>query len=216
LTDGNDREFGSPNSIVWRYFACLRRLAREAGATSNRDLQRESSALAVFMAVSAIEAFFNIWFRTFSEAGPMAAHRRARIMADLKSRKGVAHKFKAWPRLCSPKGFNLNRPPGKTFLALVDQRNALMHFTTDYDSIEAPGMTISGLVDITTYQRLSASDAVNAVRVAEEIVGEFFRLQKLSAEAVLKQMHYWTMRVPSQTELAEARRQDAAGEEPAC
>jgi len=66
------------------------------------------------------------------------------------------------------------------------------------------------LVDITAYQRLASADATNAVRVAEETVGEFFRLQKTGAVEVLKQIQYWTCRAPSQIELAEARRQDAA------
>jgi hypothetical protein len=211
VTGDGDRQFGSPNSILWRYFACLRRLAHEASTTPDPDLQRETAALAVFMAVSAIEAFLNIWFRTFSEAGPVAAHRET-IMADLslRSRRGLTHKFKTWPEMCFDKGFDLDRPPAKTFLALVEQRNALMHFTTNYDSIEVPGIAVQGLVDITAYENLGPLDAVNAVRVAEEIVGEFFRLQKAGAVEVLKQIHYWTCRVPSQGELAEASRQDAA------
>jgi hypothetical protein len=209
VTGGGDREFGSPNSILWRYFACLRRLAHEASTTPDADLQRETAALAVFMAVSAIEVFLNIWFRTFSEAGPVVAH-RGTIMADLRSRRGLAYKFKTWPEMCFDKGFDLDRPPAKTFLALVEQRNALMHFTTNYDSIEVPEVTVQGLVDITAYQSLGSPDAANAVRVAEEIVGEFFCLQKAGAVEVLKQIHYWTCRVPSQIELAEARRQDAA------
>ncbi len=57
MTDEAERKFGSPNSILWRYFACLRRLANEAGQIPDQDRQRETSALAVFMAVSAIEAF---------------------------------------------------------------------------------------------------------------------------------------------------------------
>jgi hypothetical protein len=56
-TGDDGRAFGSPNAILWRYFACLRRLAHEASTTPNRDFQRETAALAVFMAVSAIEAF---------------------------------------------------------------------------------------------------------------------------------------------------------------
>jgi hypothetical protein len=206
---GGDREFGSPNSILWRYFACLRHFAHEASTTPDADLQREAAALAVFMAVSAIEVFLNIWFRTFSEAGPVVAH-RGTIMADLRSRRGLAYKFKTWPEMCFDKGFDLDRPPAKTFLALVEQRNALMHFTTDFGSIEVPGVIVQGLVDITAYQSLGSPDAANAVRVAEEIVGEFFFLQKAGAVEVLKQIHYWTCRVPSQIELAEATRQDAA------
>ena len=211
MTGDDNRQFGSPNSILWRYFACLRRLAHEASTTPDPDFQRETAALAVFMAVSTIEAFLNIWFRTFSEAGPVAAHRET-IMADLnlRSRRGLTYKFKTWPKMCFDKGFDLDRPPAESFLALVEQRNELMHFTTNYDSIEVPGITVQGLVDITAYERLGSPDAVNALRVAEEIVGEFFRLQKVGAVEVLKQVHYWTCRVPNQIELEEARRQDAA------
>lgn len=209
MTGDGDRQFGSPNSILWRYFACLRRLAHEAHTTPDPDLQREAAALAVFMAVSAIEAFLNIWFRTFSEAGRAAAYRET-IMADLRKRRGLTYKFQTWPEMCFDKGFDLDRPPAKTFLALVEQRNALMHFTTNYDSIEVPGIRAQGLVDITAYESLGAPDAANAIRVAEEIVGEFFRLQKAGAVDVLKQLHYWTCRVPSQIELEAARRQDAA------
>lgn len=209
VTTGGDQEFGSPNSILWRYFACLRRLAHEANATLDADRQRETAALAVFMAVSAVEAFLNIWFRTFAEVGPVVAQRDT-IIADLRHRRGLAYKFKTWPELCFGKGFGLDRSPAKTFLALVEQRNALMHFTTSYDSIDIPGITVQGLVDITAYQSLGPPDAANAVRVAEEIVAEFFRLQGMGAVEVLKQIHYWAGRVPSRTEVDEARRQDAA------
>jgi len=130
VTGDGDRQFGSPNSILWRYFACLRRLAHEASTTPDPDLQRETVALAVFMAVTAIEAFLNIWFRTFSEVGPVAAHRET-IMADLRNRRGLTYKFKTWPKMCFDTGFDLDRPPVKAFLALVNQRNTLMHFTTN-------------------------------------------------------------------------------------
>lgn len=161
------------------------------------------------MAASAIEAFLNIWFRTFSEGGPMVAHRDA-IMKDLQDRRGLTHKFRAWPKMCFAKGFDLEHPPAQTFLALVERRNALMHFTTNYDAIEVPGVRVEGLVDITAYQALRAVDAANALYISEEIVCEFFRLQKASSVEVLKHRHYWTGRVPTPHELAEARRQDAA------
>lgn len=161
------------------------------------------------MAVSAIEAFLNIWFRTFTEAEPLVKHRDT-VMADLARRRGLTYKFKNWPMLCFGRGFDLERPPADTFLVLIEQRNALMHFTTQYDSVEAPGMTVQGLVDITAYENLGATDAANALRVAEDIVGEFFRLQKHDTVTVLKELHFWTGRVPGPAELAEARRQDSA------
>jgi hypothetical protein len=209
VTDGAKRELGSPNAIIWRYFACLRRLAHEAGTASDRDLQREIAALAVFMAVSAIEAFLNVWFRTFSEAGPVVAHREA-IVRDLTDRRGLTYKFKMWPKMCFTKGFDLDQPPAETFLALIEHRNALTHFTTKYDFIEVPGLAFQGLVDITAYQALGPHDAANAASVSEEIVGEFFRLQKANAVEVLKQLQYWTGKVPSQQELADAIQRDGA------
>src|SRR5438132_11252535 len=139
MTARNDREYGSPNSILWRYFSCLRRLVLESRGTIDPDLQRELAALAIFMAVSTVEAFLNIWFRTFSEAGPLAAHRDT-IMSDLALRRGANQKSKAWPAMSFDGGFPLDRGPASDFLALVEQRNELMHFTTNYDSVEVPGI----------------------------------------------------------------------------
>jgi hypothetical protein len=210
MTPNGNREYGTPNSIVWHYFACLRRLARECHAATDPDRQRESAALTIFMAVSAVEAFLNIWFRTSSEAGAVALHRDT-IMADLKGRSGLLYKFKAWPAMCFRKGFALDRTPARDFLALVDQRNALVHFTTNYDTIEAPGIKVEGLVDITAYTSLGPEDADNALRVSEDILREFFRLQGLDAVDGLKQIHYWTARVPSSAELADANRRSNSG-----
>jgi hypothetical protein len=64
--------FASIGMIVSHYFRCVRRLVADA-ENADDDLQRENAALSIILAVSAIEAFLNIWFRTFSQEGPPAA-----------------------------------------------------------------------------------------------------------------------------------------------
>src|SRR5688572_7538836 len=102
----SQKALGSISMIVSHYFQCVRRLVADAEHV-DADLQRENAALSIILAVSAIEAFLNIWFRTFSKEPQYAAH-RTRILCDLRRQRGVREKLKEWPALFFPHGYDFS------------------------------------------------------------------------------------------------------------
>jgi len=200
-----DRVFASPNTPITTYFGCARRLVREAYATEDSRTNKESVALALLVSVAAVEAFLNVWFRTFVEREEYKKHRE-RILRDIRLRSGLSEKIKEWPKLFFGKGFDLSRGAGQRFLTLIDRRNALMHVTTECNVVEIPGITIHDTVDVTEYENLTPEDALAAVETCEDLLREFFLLGGYGPEGVLHQMHLWTGRVPMPQEIEETRR----------
>ena len=181
---------GSINMIVSHYFQCVRRLVTDADPADD-DLQRENAALAIILAVSAIEAFLNIWFRTFSTEPQYAAH-RARILSDLREQRGLREKLKEWPPLFFGQGYDFSCGSPQRMLALIDRRNKLLHYSTNEDSLHLPGIVIEGLVDVRAYSSLTLGDARMAQIVCEDIVRGFFELQGLPPAQVDANVHVWT------------------------
>jgi hypothetical protein len=181
---------GSIGMIVSHYFQCVRRLVADADHGDD-DLQRENAALAVILSVSAIEAFLNIWFRTYSREPRYAAH-RGRILSDLQAQRGVRDKLKEWPPLFFGQGYDFSRGSPQRMLGLIDRRNKLLHFSTNEDSLQLPGITIEGLVNVSAYSSLTLGDACVAQTVCEDIVRGFFELQGLPLEQVQANVHLWT------------------------
>jgi hypothetical protein len=186
----SQKAFASIGMIVSHYFQCMRRLVADA-KNADEALQRENAALSIILAVSAIEAFLNIWFRTFSQEPQYAVH-RARILSDLKRQRGVRDKLKEWPPLFFPQGYDFSCGAPQRMLALIDRRNKLLHFSTNEDSIELPDIVIEGLVDVSAYSSLTLEDASEALTVCEDIIRGFFELQQLPPEQVAAGIHLWT------------------------
>ena len=186
----SQKAFGSIGMIVSHYFQCVRRLVADAKHV-DADLQRENAALSIILAVSAIEAFLNIWFRTFSKEPQYAAH-RARILCDLRRQRGVREKLKEWPALFFPQGYDFSCGTPQRMLALIDRRNELLHFSTNEDALELPGIVIKDLVDVSAYSSLTLGDGREALTVCEDIIRGFFELQQLPPEQVAAGVHLWT------------------------
>ncbi|OQW68268.1 MAG: hypothetical protein BVN29_00005 [Nitrospira sp. ST-bin5] len=64
----------SHNYIVWNYFGIARKLAIEATGSSSDEEKRSKSAVAILMAVAAVEAYINIFGRMWVEQCPEFGH----------------------------------------------------------------------------------------------------------------------------------------------
>lgn len=181
----------SHNHIVWSYFDIARNIAHEAEATSSDGVKRSKSAVVVLMAVAAVEAYINIFGRMWVEQVTEFDH-AAQILDDIKNKKFITHKIKAWPKLFFGKGLDLSQGVGKDFLGLIEKRNRLMHFTSDYHTFQFENVTIKGLVDSTVFDSLTPKDAEEAIYIAEGFIEAWIRLQGLEEEHVKAATATWT------------------------
>jgi len=203
-----NRHYGTPNAILWRYYATARRLSCEAASSEDLDVVRGNTATVIIVVVATFEAFLNIWFRTFTGPGSYEEHADS-IIRDLKTRKSLGYKVREWPKRVFGRGLDVESGVGREFLRLVERRNALMHFTTNCDAIEIPGVRIESLVDLTTFETLAPSDADGALRTLEGMVVEFFAVKGDRPGQCLRGLHYWLGRVAFPEEIAAAERGDA-------
>lgn len=181
----------SHNHIVRSYFDIARKIAQEAtGSISDAD-RRSKSAVSVFMAVVAVEAYINIFGRMWIEQAPDFINAR-NIVEDLNKRKSITHKIKTWPTLFFGKGLDLSGGIGQAFLELIEKRNRLMHFTSDYHTFQFENVTIKGLIDITTFDSLVPKDAEEAIYLAEGFIEAWIRLQELPENHVKSATAHWT------------------------
>ncbi|HZZ93015.1 MAG TPA: hypothetical protein VFE23_10655 [Usitatibacter sp.] len=183
--------YASPNHVVWEYFSVLRHLVAASKSAASESAARQFAAASIVMAVTAAEVFMNIWFLVrIREKG--SASELTSFTADLKARKGVAHKLKMWPALYLGKPLDMTTGVGLEFERLRETRNGIVHFTSSDESIElAPNIKIHGVADISEYDALKSTDADKALSAAEKLVAEIFRLAGLTPDEVKGNLHAW-------------------------
>lgn len=192
-----DRTLSTPNRMVWRYSACLRRLALSVRSQEEGDTQKENLALCVFLAVTVVESFVNLFFRILIEQPEYLVH-RTRILDDLGRRISLDQKIRNWPKLLFGRPWDLTSGVGKQFADLKEKRNDLMHFTSSHESVtEIPGVLIHGLANTGVFDSLRCDDADLAVRVTEDSICDLLQLSGQSEKEAQGGLHYWTGKVPS-------------------
>lgn len=181
----------SHNHIVWSYFDIARKITQEAAGSASDADRRSKSAVSVLMAVAAVEAYINIFGRMWIEQAPDFIN-AGEIIEDLNKRKPITHKIKTWPKLFFGKGLDLSAGIGQDVLELIEKRNRLMHFTSDYHTLQFENITIKGLIDITAFDSLAPKDAEEAIYIAEGFIEAWIRLQGLQENHVKSATASWT------------------------
>ncbi len=186
----------SPNRMISEYFKCLRRLVYHIANIKDVSEQKQYLTLCVFMAVSSVEAFLNIYFRIIVSEDEYSKHKQ-RVLKDLKSRKPLYYKLKNWPEDILGKTIDFQSDTLKRFDDLRNLRNKLMHFTSSHESIVVPGTKISivGLADTSAYDSLTSVDEKAILGTAEGIVQEIFRLRGIPEIDIPYALQLWTGRV---------------------
>jgi len=181
--------YGSANKMAWEYFAALRHLVDGSIAATDKDEERRTAMLAVVHAVTVVEAFLNLWFRVKVEGTP---EHRMSFLRDLKARKGLEYKLKAWPSRYLSKPLNMTEGAAAAFASLKELRNSLVHFTSSYETVQTgPTVSLHGLADITAYHALSKESAIAAQHAVVQFVAEIFRLSGVAEETIPRAMHAW-------------------------
>lgn len=187
----------SPNSMVWQYFRCLRRLAERLGHIQDESERKQEISLCIIMAVTVVEAFVNIFFRVIVSEPAYAQHQQ-RVLKDLNlpRPKSLDFKLRSWPNQILGKGLDFQAGVPKAFIALKEKRNRLMHCTSSHQSTSVPGITLNGLADTSVFDNLEISDALSAVDIAEGMLEEVFRLRGVPTKQIPGALHLWTGKVP--------------------
>jgi hypothetical protein len=134
--------------MVWTYFRSLRSTVARVPTLLDETEQKDQVVLAILLSVTSVEAFVNLYFRTLVEDVKYAQH-RLMVLDDLDGirPKGLEYKLKHWPQRNLGKNFAWKKGVARDFDRLRKRRNALMHFTNSFETIEIPGIRIQGLAD---------------------------------------------------------------------
>jgi hypothetical protein len=185
--------FSSPNRLIWQYFKALRRLV--GGLNSDETLMKQDVTVCIILAVAAVEAFLNIFFRVVVSETGFTQHEQ-RVLDDLTKRRSLDHKLKTWPEDILGQSLDFATPTPQAFLALKHRRNALMHFTSSHQTLKSADYEIRGLADTTVFDTLSSNDAESALQAAEGMVCELLRLRGTPENQLPQALHMWTGKVP--------------------
>lgn len=183
------------NRIVRAYVSASHALAQESSETELEEDMRAKAAVAILISVSSVEAYVNIFARLLLAQDPDFTHAE-RIRSDLRAKKSLLSKLQYWPQLFFGKSIDFGKDIGQKFRALLDQRNRLMHFSSESHEFEFENVIIKGLVDTTVFDNLTAQDAEAAAITAEEFIEHLLRLQGLPEENIPHALHHWVGRPP--------------------
>lgn len=191
-----DRVLASPNQMVWQYFDLLHRQVQRS-LCSEESVQRQETAIAVFLAVAVLETFVNIYFRVVVSETEFAAHEQF-VLKDLRAGKPFARKIEDWPKTIF--GGNLSTEAASALDDLRKLRNNLTHFTSSHETVQLPGpVIINGMVDISVYNELNDAKAIWARDTVLLVAAEIFVLRGVTEQQVPYLLHGWFGIVPPNT-----------------
>ena len=185
----------TPQHMVWQYYESLRRRVIGVAGTTDEGAVRQDTATSIMLAVTVVEAFFNVFFRVLVSQSNYVQN-EARLLKDIERRKGLEYKLKHWFPEIIGRPLDFNAPAPKAFVELKDLRNKLMHFTSSHQTANVTGLQIQGLADVSVFHSLTAKDAFDALTTAEGMVCEVFRLIGYSEQEIPYHLQSWTGKVP--------------------
>jgi len=182
--------YSSSNGMVWEYIKILDRIVSNLRPTCNKDELRQDISLCILLSVMVVETFINLFFQVIVSKTPYDRHKDY-ICKSLRRRDSIDFKIKNWPKRLFKRGLDFSSGIGKKFSDVKNLRNRLMHFSS-IEPLNIDGHEIHGLSNINFYEALEVSDAMNAVKVAEETIFEILKLSGLSGSNLAAQMRRWT------------------------
>lgn len=185
-------QYSAPNGVVWEYFEIVRLAALRARDVSPEILMRQEVATCIVMSVTAVEVFFNLYFRIVVEEEGSETEKKS-LLNYLSTRKGVEFKLKNWPLKILGKRIDPNSEAIINFERLRKFRNSIVHFTSSYETIEIPGsnITFRGMANTSEYFSLKPNDAKDALNTAIAVVSEVFLLRGVKPEDLQPTLLGW-------------------------
>lgn len=181
--------------MIWEYYASLRRQTARAAQTIERYEPQETS-LAVILAITVVEIFFNLYFRVIVSEPAFWEHEN-KLVKELNGRIPLEQKLRKWPKRILGEDLDFNSEQVKAFIDLKELRNSLVHFVSTHTSIELPGsITIKGLADTSIYSSLTAEIAISCPEVVRGFAYEVFRVHGIDALKREHAFHAWFGELP--------------------
>lgn len=177
--------------MIWSYFSALRRMCYQIEEHSSDRHIKEDAALCVITAVTVVEVFLNVYFQILISEQAYT-HAKEKIENDLRAQVSLDKKLKEWPEAVFGKKINFGSGAGQKFMELKNLRNGLVHFSSSWETIEIPGVTINGLADTSAFNSLGEHSAIQALTTAEGFLAEVFRLRGIKEEDMSEALHAWT------------------------
>lgn len=165
----------TPAGVTREYFSTLREVANAACSARTANQQRRLAALAVTQAITTLEVFMNLWVRQLLEE-KQDQSLIEQFIKDLGKRLPFSKKLERWPKLFFGKSLDFKHSPALELAELISLRNEIVHFESNYETVEYPQLIVHGLANTTKYDSLLSQDAIRAALIAESIALEFFRL----------------------------------------
>lgn len=180
----------SPNRIIWNYLKGLRRSSRRCVYEKDLDIQKEDAAQCIMLSVTIIDAFLNLYFQILVNSEKYKDFKAA-FDNDLRRKITIDRKIKEWPKLLFNREMDLGKGAGQRFYNLKNKRNALVHFSSAYETLEIPNIIVNGLADVSCYDSLTPQDAKDAVEATEDFMREVFKVSGTPEEKIPHSMHLW-------------------------
>ena len=186
----SDRTLNSPQHMIWEYFASLKRQAARAAQASERSEAQETS-LTVFLAVTVVEIFLNLYFRIIVSEPAFQEHEK-KLVNEQNGRISLEQKLRKWPRRVLGQDLDFDSEQMKAFVELKELRNGLVHFVSTHSSSDLPGsITINGLSDTSIYSSLTAAVAIRCPDVVRGVAYEVFKVRGIDASKRAHAFHAW-------------------------
>ena len=167
--------FGSPNYVPSTLSALLRRLANDNRTQDDERIVGENGLVAIILGITALDAFANLFFRALADEVSFQ-HIRDKLIKDLEKPVPLSAKLEKWCRRAFGKTPDHTDSRWKSFIALRNWRNELVHFKSSPHALAgSQTVAISGLADIAALTRIRRStpqDVLGTMCGIEEMIGE--------------------------------------------
>lgn len=161
-------------------------------SAQDSNLERQEAAVAIIVAVTAVEVFLNLFFRVIAEEQKYIMHKEW-ILHDINKRITLEEKLKKWPVTVFGKKLDFGGGHVQSFMKLKSLRNHIVHFTSNHETVELgdTGIILHGTANSTKYDSLSKADALESRSSAWGIIQEVFILSGQEPASVSASMHAW-------------------------
>ena len=185
-----NKTLASNQSILRSYYSILQNLVLEHKKAKTRNDKRDKCLLIIFLSVTIVEAFINIYFLLLASENKYNKNFK-QISNELKKHISLENKINNWPKIFFEKGLNFKDGTGKEFKDLKDLRNKLVHFQSEHNEERLGYYLFKKLLNISEFEQLSEFDAVKCPVIVLDFVSEIFRLAGIKENKIGASIHLW-------------------------
>jgi hypothetical protein len=192
ISQVQDTHYSSPTAVTWDYFKIVEMAVSRAKSATDRHIERQEAALAVVMAVNALEVFLNLYFRVLVEEEGYA-HHKDYLNQCLDDRKGLEFKIRNWPKKILGVSIDRSNVSIMKFREIKSLRNKIVHFTSSHERIELGDskVFVNGVANTSDYDALDYEKARHALDSSRSFVAYIALIRGIDEAMLPKFLHGW-------------------------